>query len=132
MLIGLFPLVGLSAQNELSMPTDKGNITVLYDGIITNGTFSTLQGRIRNDTPNDITSLVFEVVAYDRIYRPSYALSSVAVNGFFLLPSGLCARASCENRPEKTPSSLDRRRRMFYIQLSCSVLFDRLDFLQYR
>jgi hypothetical protein len=65
-LIGLFPLVGLSAQDDIPMPTDKGNITLLYDGIITNGTFSTLQGRIRNDTPNELTSLVFEVVAYDQ------------------------------------------------------------------
>src|ERR1022692_1026795 len=65
-LMGVLPAATLPAQNEISMPTDKGNITLLYDGIITNGTFSTLQGSIRNDTPNELTSLVFEVVAYDQ------------------------------------------------------------------
>lgn len=63
-------LLGLTqigfAQKEIPMSTEKGNITLLYDDIITNGAFSTLQGSIRNDTPNALTSLVFEVVAYDQ------------------------------------------------------------------
>src|ERR1035438_6117778 len=57
--------IGL-AQKEIPMSTEKGNITLVYDDITTNGAFSTLQGSIRNDTPNDLISLVFEAVAYDQ------------------------------------------------------------------
>ena len=48
------------------MPTDKGNIVLLYDNIIAEYGWSTLIGGIRNDTPNDVTSLDFEVIAYDQ------------------------------------------------------------------
>lgn len=62
-----FLLAQLSfAQKEIPMPTDKGNIVLLYTDIIANIGFSTLIGGIRNDTKNDLTSLVFEVVAYDQ------------------------------------------------------------------
>ena len=49
------------------MPTDKGDIVLLYDNIIADYGWSTLIGGIRNDTPNDLTSLDFEVVAYDQL-----------------------------------------------------------------
>jgi hypothetical protein len=55
------------AQKEIPMPTDKGNIVLLYDNIIAKYGWSTLIGGIRNDTPNDLTSLDFEVVAYDQL-----------------------------------------------------------------
>uniref|UniRef100_Q022G9 Uncharacterized protein n=1 Tax=Solibacter usitatus (strain Ellin6076) TaxID=234267 RepID=Q022G9_SOLUE len=54
------------AQKEIPMSTDKGNIVLLYNDIIASGSFSTLFGSIRNDTPNELTSLDFEVVAYDQ------------------------------------------------------------------
>lgn len=68
--VALSILVGLTqigfAQKEIPMSTEKGTVTLVFDGMITNGAFSTLEGRIRNDTPNDITHLVFEFVAYDQ------------------------------------------------------------------
>jgi hypothetical protein len=59
-------VVSLIAQQEIPMSAEKGNITLLFDNITTNGTFSTLQGSIRNDTPNELISLDFEVVGYDQ------------------------------------------------------------------
>jgi hypothetical protein len=54
------------AQKEIPMPTDKGNIVLLYNDIIANSGSSILLGSIRNDTPNELTSLDFEVIAYDQ------------------------------------------------------------------
>jgi hypothetical protein len=64
----IFILEQLSfAQKEIPMPTDKGNIVLLYNDIIANsGGFSTLIGSIRNDTPNELISLDFEIIAYDQ------------------------------------------------------------------
>ena len=63
----VFLLAQLSlAQKEIPMPTDRGNIVLLYNDITASGSFSTLLGSIRNDTPNELTSLDFEVVAYDQ------------------------------------------------------------------
>ena len=64
--MGVLPVAVLSAQNEISMPTEKGTITLVCEDVINNGAFSILEGSIRNDTPNELTSLVFEVAAYDQ------------------------------------------------------------------
>src|ERR1035438_10879252 len=66
LLMGVLPVAVLSAQNEISMPTEKGTITLVCEDVINNGAFSILEGSIRNDTPNELTSLVFEVAAYDQ------------------------------------------------------------------
>jgi hypothetical protein len=63
----VFLLAQLSfAQKEIPMSTDKGNIVLLYNDMIASGSYSTLSGSIRNDTPNELTSLDFELVAYDQ------------------------------------------------------------------
>jgi len=58
------------AQKEIAMPTEKGNIVLLLNDIIANANGNSgsarLLGSIRNDTSNELTSLVFEAVFYDQ------------------------------------------------------------------
>ena len=54
------------AQKEVTMPTEKGNVTLLLQDIVP-GNYGdvTLKGAVRNDTPFKINFLQFEMVAYN-------------------------------------------------------------------
>jgi hypothetical protein len=61
--------IGL-AQTEIPMSTEKGNITVIYDGFDRESAFPgggtvRLKASIRNDTPFKFQSVMFELNAYD-------------------------------------------------------------------
>jgi hypothetical protein len=54
------------AQKEITMPTEKGNITLLMNNLSPDGYGdAVLDGSVRNDTPFRVSSLMFEFVGYN-------------------------------------------------------------------
>jgi hypothetical protein len=74
------------AQQEITMPTEKGNITLLMNGMSPDsiGAGTILDGAVRNDTPFRLSFLMFELVGYNASGFDIKACGTIGGCGFYV------------------------------------------------